>query len=89
VWPSPGKRLDGISRGRAAALENKRMLVPRLNAAADELPALRTQVAGLRASAGARRLTLEGTSDGSPAGEGFPQWCSDRDAIAMLQDLVD
>jgi hypothetical protein len=26
---------------------------------------------------------------GSPAGKRFPQWCSDRDAIAILQDLVD
>jgi general secretion pathway protein M len=49
--------------GRAAVVENKRMLVPRLKAAADELPALRTQVAGLRASAGARKVTLEGSSD--------------------------
>jgi general secretion pathway protein M len=44
-------------------LENRRMLVPRLKAAADELPELRKQVAELRASAGARKVTLEGSSD--------------------------
>jgi general secretion pathway protein M len=49
--------------GRAAVLENRRMLVPRLKAAADELPELRAQVADLRATAGARKVTLEGSSD--------------------------
>ena len=48
---------------RAAVLENRRMLVPRLKAAADELPALRARVAQLLASAGARKVTLEGSSD--------------------------
>jgi len=48
---------------RAAVLENRRMLVPRLKAAADELPALRARVTQLRASAGARKVTLEGSSD--------------------------
>jgi len=46
--------------GRAAVLENRRMLVPRLKAAADELPELRKRVAELRATAGARKVTLEG-----------------------------
>ena len=49
--------------GRAVVLENKRILLPRLKAAADELPELRAQVAGLRATAGARKVTLEGSSD--------------------------
>jgi len=49
--------------GRAAVLENRRMLVPRLKAAADELPELRASVAKLRATAGARKVTLEGSSD--------------------------
>jgi hypothetical protein len=48
---------------RAAAIENARMLVPRLKAAADELPGLRTRVAELRASAGTHKLTIEGSSD--------------------------
>ena len=39
------------------------MLVPRLKAAADELPGLRARVAELRASAGTRKVTLEGASD--------------------------
>ena len=49
--------------GRAAVLENRRMLVPRLKAAAEELPGLRARVAELRATAGARKVTLEGSSD--------------------------
>jgi general secretion pathway protein M len=48
---------------RAAAVENRRMLVPRLKAAADELPGLRARVAELRASAGTHKVTLEGASD--------------------------
>ena len=39
------------------------MLVPRLKAAADELPELRARVAQLRATAGARKVTLDGSSD--------------------------
>jgi len=41
--------------GRAAVLENRRMLVPRLKSAADELPELRARIAELRATAGARK----------------------------------
>jgi Tfp pilus assembly protein PilO len=48
---------------RAAVVENKRMLVPRLKAAADELPQLQAQVASLRATARTRKVTLDGTSD--------------------------
>ena len=48
---------------RAALVEDKRMLVPRLKAAADELPELRARVADLRATAGTRKVTLEGSSD--------------------------
>ena len=49
--------------GRAAVVENGRMLVPRLKAAANELPELRARVADLRATAGARKVTLDGSSD--------------------------
>jgi hypothetical protein len=49
--------------GREATVENKRMLVPRLKAAADELPGLRAQIAQLRATAGANKVTLDGSSD--------------------------
>jgi hypothetical protein len=48
---------------RAAILENHRMLLPRLQAAADELPELQARVEKLRAAAGSRKLTLEGASD--------------------------
>ena len=48
---------------RAALVENKRMLVPRLKAAADDLPELRARVADLRARAGTAKVTLEGPSD--------------------------
>jgi general secretion pathway protein M len=49
--------------GREAIVENKRMLVPRLKAAAAELPELRAQIAQLRATAGAHKVTLDGSSD--------------------------
>jgi hypothetical protein len=55
--------LLGLYAERAAVLENRRMLVPRLRAAADELPALRARVEQLRAAAGTRKITLEGASD--------------------------
>jgi hypothetical protein len=55
--------LLGLYAERAAVLENRRMLVPRLRAAADELPTLRSRVEQLRAAAGTRKITLEGASD--------------------------
>ena len=55
--------LLGLYAERAAVLENRRMLVPRLRAAADELPSLRARVEQLRAAAGTRKITLEGASD--------------------------
>ena len=55
--------LLGLYAERADVLENRRMLVPRLRAAADELPALRARVEQLRAAAGTRKITLEGASD--------------------------
>ena len=55
--------LLGLYAERAAVLENRRMLVPRLRAAADELPFLRARVEQLRAAAGTRKITLEGASD--------------------------
>jgi len=48
---------------RAALVKDKRMLVPRLKAAADELPELRSRIGELRATAGARKVTLDGASD--------------------------
>ena len=55
--------LLGLYAERADLLENRRMLVPRLRAAADELPALRARVEQLRAAAGTRKITLDGASD--------------------------
>jgi general secretion pathway protein M len=55
--------LLGFYAERAAVLDNRRMLVPRLRAAADELPALRARVEQLRAAAGTRKITLDGASD--------------------------
>ena len=55
--------LLGLYAERADVLENRRMLVPRLRAAADELPALRARVEQLRAAAGTRKITLDGASD--------------------------
>jgi general secretion pathway protein M len=48
---------------RQSALENRRMLLPRLKAAAEELPGLRARASELRAAAGTRKVTLEGASD--------------------------
>ena len=48
---------------RHSVLENRRMLLPRLQVAAEELPGLRAKVSELRAAAGARKLTLDGASD--------------------------
>jgi len=55
--------LLGLYAERAAVLENRRMLLPRLRATAEELPALRVRVEQLRAAAGTRKITLEGASD--------------------------
>jgi general secretion pathway protein M len=55
--------LLGLYAQRAEVLENRRMLLPRLLAAADELPGLRARVEQLRAAAGTRKITLEGASD--------------------------
>jgi hypothetical protein len=43
---------------RTAVMENRRMLVPRLNAAADELPGLLARVAELRVTASTHKVTL-------------------------------
>ena len=48
---------------RQAVLESRRMLLPRLKAAADELPGLRARASELRAAASTRKVTLEGASD--------------------------
>jgi len=55
--------LLGLYAERAAVLENRRMLLPRLRAAAEELPILRARVEQLRVAAGTRKITLEGASD--------------------------
>jgi general secretion pathway protein M len=52
-----------LNAGRATVLENRRMLLPRLQAAADELPELRARVEQLRTTAGSRKFSLEGSSD--------------------------
>ena len=49
--------------GREATAATKRSLLPKLNAVAGELPALRTRVAELRTATDSRKLTLEGASD--------------------------
>ena len=48
---------------REARLEDGRMLLPRLQAVAAGLPALRARVAELRAAARTRKVTLDGASD--------------------------
>jgi len=48
---------------RAAVVADRRMLVPRLKAAADELPGLRARLADLRATASTKKVILEGASD--------------------------
>jgi general secretion pathway protein M len=48
---------------RQARIEDGRMLLPRLQAVAGGLPALRARVAELRAAARTRRVTLGGASD--------------------------
>jgi hypothetical protein len=55
--------LVDLYRGREAGLENGRMVLPHLRAAAAALPALRAQVAELRAAALTRKVTLDGASD--------------------------
>ena len=48
---------------RQSVLEKRRTLLPRLRAAAQELPELRARASELRTAAGARKVTLEGASD--------------------------
>jgi len=48
---------------RQARLEDGRILLPRLQAAAAALPELRVRVAELRAAARTRKVTLDGASD--------------------------
>jgi general secretion pathway protein M len=55
--------LGDLYAERQSTLENRRMLLPRLRAAADELPALRALASELRAAASSRRITLEGATD--------------------------
>jgi general secretion pathway protein M len=55
--------LVNLYADRQSVLENRRMLLPRLRAATEELPGLRARAAELRAAAGARKVALEGASD--------------------------
>ena len=48
---------------RQAILEQRRMLLPHLKAAAEELPGLRDRASELRAAANNRKVTVEGASD--------------------------
>jgi len=48
---------------RQAVLEQRRMLLPHLKAAAEELPELRARASELRAAANNRKVTVEGASD--------------------------
>jgi general secretion pathway protein M len=48
---------------RQSVLENRRMLLPRLKVAAEELPGLRAKVSELRTAVDKRKVTLEGSSD--------------------------
>jgi general secretion pathway protein M len=48
---------------REATLADRRMLAPRLSAAAAELPALRARLTELQASATTRNIALDGASD--------------------------
>ncbi len=53
----------GLYQERAAVLEEKAMLAPRLDAAAAEIPVLRARLAALATRARARKMTLDGASD--------------------------
>ncbi|HUC12744.1 MAG TPA: type II secretion system protein GspM [Stellaceae bacterium] len=55
--------LVDLYQQREAKIEDGRMLLPRLEAIARQLPALRSEVARLRAAARIRKVTLEGASD--------------------------
>lgn len=55
--------LVDLYQAREARLEDGRMVLPRLEAAAAALPRLRAQVAELRAAARTRKVTLDGASD--------------------------
>lgn len=53
----------GLYRERAALLEQRLMLAPRLNGAAAEVPALRARLTASSARSRARKITLDGASD--------------------------
>ena len=55
--------LFDLYQQREARIEDGLILLPRLQAVAAELPALRSQVARLRTAARTRKVTLEGASD--------------------------
>ncbi len=53
----------GFYRERAAVLEERLLLAPRLKAAAAEVPALKERLAALAVQSRARKITLDGASD--------------------------
>jgi general secretion pathway protein M len=55
--------LVGLFAQRQGVIEARRMLLPRLQATAAELPALRARIARLRAEQQTRTLTLDGATD--------------------------
>jgi Tfp pilus assembly protein PilO len=55
--------LVGLFTRRQETIEARRMLLPRLQTVAAELPALRARVARLRAEQQTRKLTLDGATD--------------------------
>lgn len=60
---------------RETALARQRMLQPRLHAAAEDVPGLRSRLAELQASVNSKKITLEGSSDAI--------------AAANLQSMID
>ena len=58
-----GGALVNLYAARQTVPDNRRTLLPRLGAAAEELPGLRARACELRAAAGVRKVTLEGVSD--------------------------
>ena len=58
-----------LSAERQSALENQRMLLPRLGAAADKLLKLRALASELRGRASALKVTVEGSSDAAASAD--------------------
>jgi general secretion pathway protein M len=63
VYLAVAAPLIDLYTSRQAFLEDQRMLAPRLEAAAAELPALRARITALHAAQSALKVTLDGASD--------------------------